>query len=155
MVGCRQKLPRKTALILRTQMANPNEIPSSKEPQKAGCQQEPCSPSDFPSLRAYWNHMDQFATDYRSAEELAALEAMHAQYVALTKLGWRDSIYCPKDRSKFLVITAGSTGVFPCHYDGEWPKGTWWIEDGGDLWPARPILFKPLPESDLRKNHNP
>lgn len=133
-------------------MSNPKTDPKPEiEPQlEAGgdCPSASCSPDDFPSLRAYWNHMDQFATDYRTPEELAALEAMHAQYVALTKLGWRDAIYCPKDRSKFLAITAGSTGVFPCHYDGEWPKGSWWIMDGGDLWPARPILWKPIPAND-------
>lgn len=88
-----------------------------------------CSPEDFPGLR----------------EEVVVLEAMHAQYLALTKLGWQDATYCPKDRSKFLAITAGSTGVFPCYYEGEWPKGSWWIMDGGDLWPARPILWKPIP----------
>jgi hypothetical protein len=50
-----------------------------------------------------------------------------------------------KDGSRFLAIEAGSTGVYPCYYQGEWPKGSWWAEAHGDLWPARPVLWKPMP----------
>ena len=105
------------------------------------------SPDDFPSLRSYWNHMDQFDKDHRTDTEKMHLDAMFQQYDALRKLGWSEACYCPKDGSRFLVIEAGSTGVFECHYQGEWPKGTYWTHSAGDLWPSRPILFKPLPEN--------
>jgi hypothetical protein len=91
------------------------------------------------------SYMTSNPSNYRTPEEKAALDAMWQQYDALRKLGWRDAIYCPKDGSVFLSISAGSTGIHECHYDGEWPKGTWWVHDGGNLWPARPILWKPLP----------
>jgi hypothetical protein len=126
-------------------MSEPN---SNDKPEGEDSSPVPQSPDDFPSLRAWWAHNDQFAVDYRSSEEKAALEGMHAHYAELKRLGWRDASYCPKDGSKFLVITAGSTGVFPCHYDGQWPKGTWWVHDGGDLWPSRPILWKPIPSGN-------
>jgi hypothetical protein len=76
-------------------------------------------------------------------DEKAALHQMFQAYTRLKDLGWREASYCPKDGSVFNVIEAGSTGIFRCHYDGEWPKGTWWVHDDGDLWPSRPILFKP------------
>ena len=51
--------------------------------------------------------------------------------------GWRPAIYCPKDGRTFDVIEFGSTGIHTCHYEGKWPTGSWWIHDGGDLWPPR------------------
>ena len=73
-----------------------------------------------------------------------AIDAMQEAYQRLKDLGWRDAIYCPKDRKLFEAIEAGSTGVFKCHYDGDWPKGSWWIHEAVDLWPGRPILFREL-----------
>lgn len=81
----------------------------------------------------------------RSPAEHAAIDAMGRGYDALGRLGWSDIIYCPKDGSHFLAITAGSRGVFECNYIGDWPNGSWWIYDG-DMWPAYPILWKPLPD---------
>ncbi len=60
-------------------------------------------------------------------------------------LGWSDAIYCPKDGSTFDAIEFGSTGIHECLYDGEWPNGHWWVADGGDLWPSRPILYRKRP----------
>ena len=86
------------------------------------------------------------ARDKRLAEEMpdeqAALLVMCAAHERLRKLGWADAIYCPKDGSLFDVIEAGSTGVQTAHYDGAWPKGTWWVHGDGDLWPSRPILWR-------------
>ena len=78
----------------------------------------------------------------RLPDDRACLVAMHDGYERLRQLGWRDIIYCPKDGSVFDSISAGSTGIHPCHYEGTWPDGRWWVEDGGDLWPAQPILFR-------------
>jgi hypothetical protein len=76
-----------------------------------------------------------------------ALRVMARVMARLKELGWRDAIYCPKDGTAFDIIEAGSTGIHDCHYEGEWPKGSWWVHEAGDLWPSRPILFrlKPAP----------
>lgn len=86
------------------------------------------------------------AEDERLAREMpdeaAALRVMFDAWKRLKQLGWNDIDYCPKDGSVFDSISAGSTGIHPCHYEGTWPMGSWWVADGGDLWPARPILFR-------------
>ena len=76
-------------------------------------------------------------------DETAALRCLMEAYTRLKELGWREAMYCPKDGSTFKAIEAGSTGIHDCHYEGEWPKGSYWVTDG-DVWPSRPILFKPL-----------
>lgn len=75
-------------------------------------------------------------------DEQSAINAMFQAWLRLKELGWREAEYCPKDGTSFDVIEAGSTGIFACHYTGEWPNGTWWCYDGGDLWPSRPVLFR-------------
>jgi len=83
------------------------------------------------------------ATDMPTEKD--ALNVMHDAFTRLRELGWREAIYCPKDGTIFHCIEAGSTGIFDAHYEGKWPTGSWWIHAEGDLWPSRPILFKPLP----------
>jgi hypothetical protein len=78
--------------------------------------------------------------------EADALWVLFEAYQRLKELGWNDAVYCPKDGSSFDAIEAGSTGVFRCHYEGKWPTGSWWAEDGGDFWPSRPILYRPTPQ---------
>ncbi len=102
--------------------------------------------SPWTSLRHHWNEASKKETDYRSETEKATLQDMLAAFQRLTDEGWREACYCPKDGSLFLSISAGSTGVFPCRYQGEWPTGSYWAEAHGDLWPAHPILFKPMPK---------
>src|SRR3990167_308171 len=75
-------------------------------------------------------------------KETHAILIMFEAFQRLMELGWSEAIYCPKDGTVFEVIEAGSTGIFDCHYSGEWPKGSWWIHEKGDLWPSRPILFR-------------
>jgi hypothetical protein len=95
-----------------------------------------------------WHDIEAKAAERaaRLPDEKACLNAMMDAYVRLRELGWSDAIYCPKDGTPFQVIEAGSTGIFDCHYEGTWPKGSWWVSDGGDLWPSRPILFRPTPK---------
>jgi hypothetical protein len=84
----------------------------------------------------------------RMPDERAAIDAMFEAWQRLKELGWNDAQYCPKDGSLFDVIEPGSTGIHRCRYEGEWPKGSWWIEGDGDLWPSRPVLFRvPAPPS--------
>lgn len=96
-------------------------------------------------LRKHWEESAKTQRDWRTPDEKAHLNVMGVAYGKLRELGWNDIIYCPKDGSWFLSICAGSTGVFPCCYRGEWPTGGWWVSDAGDEWPARPILWKPMP----------
>lgn len=63
-------------------------------------------------------------------------------HTRLKELGWNDAIYCPKDGSLFDVIEFGSTGIHTCHYEGEWPTGSWWVRDAGDFWPSQPTMFR-------------
>ncbi len=100
--------------------------------------------SEWTDLRNHWERCAKEQPDHRADGEAEILDAMFQQYKKLKALGWQEIIYCPKDGSRFLSISAGSTGVFPCYYEGLWPKGFWWVEDAGDLWPAHPILWKPM-----------
>ena len=73
-----------------------------------------------------------------------ALRAMNDAYQRLRDLGWKEAQYCPKDGTVFASCHPASAAVAELtHYQGEWPKGTWWVEEAGDLWPHRPILFRP------------
>jgi hypothetical protein len=101
------------------------------------------------SIRQHWQEAEAREQDIRTPDEKAALEALHVGYQALVNLGWRDASYCPKDGSYFFGISAGSTAVVPMHYEGDWPKGTYWACCSGDLWPSRPILFKPATQLEL------
>lgn len=100
-------------------------------------------------LRAMWAEADKKAKDYRDKGEVKLLEQMHDAWAGLKECGWKEIEYCPKDGTRFLAICAGSTGVFPHYYRGEWPDGHWWAEAHGDLWPSRPILWKPMPSNEL------
>jgi hypothetical protein len=88
-------------------------------------------------------------------DERAALEQMFEAWLRLKELGWREVIYSPKDGTVFDSISAGSTGIHDCHYEGEWPEGGWWTFDGGDLWPSRPILFRLKLGADSRNQKSP
>lgn len=111
----------------------------------------------FTDLREMWEEAGRKAIDWREAGEPELLKRLHDAQEGLKSLGWRDISYCPKDGSRFLVITAGSTGVFTCTYSGEWPKGTWMLEAHGDLWPSSiaPLLFKPMPVSAVAAKVQP
>lgn len=80
-----------------------------------------------------------------------AIEALFDAWLRLKELGWREAIYCPKDGSWFDAVECGSTGIHRCHYSGQWPDGAWWVEDGGDLWPAHPTLFRLDPEAEAER----
>jgi hypothetical protein len=83
----------------------------------------------------------------RLPDEDACLRTMMDAHTRLEKLGWRDAIYCPKDGTVFEIIEAGSTAISRAHYEGTWPNGRWWAHCDGDLWPSRPILFRPISAS--------
>ena len=76
-------------------------------------------------------------------DERAAIAMFFDAWVRLKDFGWREAIYCPKDGSMFKVIEPGSTGIFDCTYEGEWPNGGWWIHADCDSSPSHPAMFKP------------
>ncbi len=107
----------------------------------------------YSDLQKLWAESDKKAKDYREKGDKELLCQMLDAYNGLRSLGWREIDYCPKDGTRFLGICAGTTGVFVHYYEGEWPNGRWWAEAHGDLWPSRPILWKPMPDSVSRNNH--
>ena len=86
----------------------------------------------------------------RLPTEKAAIHAMFDAFDRLRELGWSEAVYCPKDGSSFDVIEAGSTGIHPCFYSGEWPTGYFMVGEGFDCGPSRPILFKLRPEAQAK-----
>jgi hypothetical protein len=103
--------------------------------------------------RSFWEASER-QKEARAAlmpDEQSAIDAMFEAWVRLKELGWREAQYCPKDGSSFDVIEPGSTGIFRGHYSGDWPDGTWWLEDAHDLWPSRPILFRLDPEAEAAR----
>jgi hypothetical protein len=104
-----------------------------------------------------WNSMtDAFADrdaffDTMMPDERAAIRLMNAAFDRLKRLGWREAVYCPKDGSSFDAIEAGSTGIHSCHYEGEWPTGRWWVAADGDLYPSRPILYRPTEQEKVER----
>lgn len=89
---------------------------------------------------------DERASAAEMPNEAAALKVLQQAYVRLKALGFRDAVHCPKDGSWFEIVEAGSTGIHRAHYEGQWPTGTWWVAEAGDLWPSRPILWRPTRE---------
>lgn len=83
-------------------------------------------------------------------DEDAAIRMMMDAHTRLKDFGWSDAIYCPKDGSVFKVLEPGSTGKHDCIYQGDWPNGSWWIVEDGDMCPSRPVLFK-VPNAEFRR----
>ncbi len=103
---------------------------------------EPLTPDE---AKAIWKSAEERRRDRAEAmpDERSALVAMFEAFQRLKELGWSEAIYCPKDGTVFDAIEAGSTGIHDCHYIGEWPNGSWELIGDGDLWPSRPILWRP------------
>ena len=80
----------------------------------------------------------------------AAIKAMFEAQQRLKELGWREAQYCPKDGTHFEVIEPGSTGIFDCRYDGEWPDGHYLLFADSDVHCSQPILFRRYPEDEKR-----
>lgn len=80
--------------------------------------------------------------------EQDAVRAMWQAYQRLRELGWKETMYrSDSSRGAQQIIEPGSSGIHVGHYDGEWPKGSWWAHSDGDLWPSSPCLAKDLPSA--------
>ena len=86
------------------------------------------------------------AADMPTEED--AMVAMQEAFERLKELGWKEAIYCPKDGTLFWAMEPGCSAAGVCQCLGEWPKGHWWMHSGGDIWPSRPILWKPILEGN-------
>lgn len=84
---------------------------------------------------------DKRAADMPTEEDAA--RAMWSAWQRLRELGWRETMYGPTNE-RVRTISPGSSGIHIGSRHEPWPEKTWWIEDGGDLWPGNPALFKPL-----------
>jgi len=96
-------------------------------------------------IRAADKAKEQRAIDMPTEDD--AMRAMHRAFQRLRELGWAEAIYSPKDGTVFEALEAGCVVPGRCHYMGEWPTGGWWIHSDNDLWPSRPILWRPLKEA--------
>lgn len=83
--------------------------------------------------------------------EQDAIKVMMEAFTRLRELGWAEAIYCPKDGTSFKAIEAGSTGIHPCFYSGEWPNGYWMLGEGDWCGPSHPILYKLHPEDEAKR----
>jgi hypothetical protein len=111
-----------------------------------GFRHEPLRQSEADVLMAAIEAADEKRKQLMPDED-AAVHLFFDAWLRLKDFGWREATYCPKDGTEFEVIEAGSTGRHRCIYQGEWPKGTWWILEEGDMSPSRPVLFRALPAS--------
>lgn len=111
---------------------------------------EHISEEDFNALEAAIE-ASKAARTAKMPTETAALAQMFEAWQRLQEMGWKEAQYCPKDGSHFSAIEAGSTGIHDCNYLGAWPDGAWWIYDG-DMWPARPVLWRPRKPEDPNVN---
>lgn len=104
---------------------------------------------------ALWKESEKQVSDRTAKlpDEQSALNAMFEAQQRLKELGWRDGIYCPKDGTHFQAIELGSTGIFDCKCDGEWPHCTWTVYDERDAYPSSqaPELFRLYPNESQGK----
>ena len=85
-------------------------------------------------------------------DEKAAILVLFDAWQRLKELGWTGGVYCPKDGTHFRAIELGSTGIFDCVCEGEWPRCTWMTYDEHDVYPSSraPALIKLYPEDQAK-----
>lgn len=99
-------------------------------------------------LRRHWTESAEKEKPQREAWAAPQMAEICRLTTELRNAGWRDAHFCPKDGTPFLAWEPTMRTPYPCHYTGEWPDGTWWAHMHGDVWPARPVLFKHMPEGE-------
>lgn len=125
---------------------------------------ERSSETGFPILRhepltraegeAMWAHAKQREAERaeRMPDEKAAIGALWDAHQRLRELGWKEPCYCPKDGTRFKVIELGSTGIFDCYYQGEWPNGHYMVMDEHDCYPTSTgvAMYRLYPEDEAK-----
>ncbi|MEM6817193.1 MAG: hypothetical protein AAF578_00235 [Pseudomonadota bacterium] len=106
--------------------------------------------SDQDWAQAAWEAAGQAAAERaeKMPTEQDAINQMHEAYKRLKELGWKGAEYCPKDNSLFASCHPTSTGIAVTSYMGDWPKGTYWIYEAEDMWPANPVLFRLMTQEE-------
>ena len=100
-----------------------------------------CTEEQAAAIIDHFDKADKWRADQMPTEQ-DAIRVFFEAWQRLKEFGWREAIYCPKDGTWFESIEPGSTGIHKTQYTGEWPKGSWWVAEGGDLWPSHPCLFR-------------
>ncbi len=105
--------------------------------------------------KALWKGMEKAQKERaaRMPDEQSAIDAMQEAWTRLKELGWNDSRYCPKDGTSFKIIELGSTGIFDCRYQGEWPDGMYMVSDDRDIYPTScgVAMYKLLPADEEKR----
>ena len=118
--------------------------------------------SGFPLMRhepltrreadALWEACERAREDRaaRMPDEQAAIRVLFDAWQRLKELGWNDGKYSPRNGTHFRAIELGSTGIFDCVCDGDWPDCTWTTFDGLDTYPSSqaPAMFRLYPEDE-------
>ena len=123
-------------------MSDPNEIVGHKTFCEAGVfRHEPLTRAEADAL---WAGVEREDARRKALipDEVAAIRLFFDAWLRLKELGWKEAYYCPKDGRSFEAIEAGSTGIHPCYYDGEWPTGYYMLGEGMDVGPSHPVLFR-------------
>jgi hypothetical protein len=98
------------------------------------------------AMRRGWDEAELAEAAERKSWASPSMRAAYDAFGALlADRVWNHIEYCPKDGSWFLAWDCCDPLPYRCQYEGEWPNGHWWKSACGDLWPARPQLWKPLP----------
>jgi len=127
---------------------------------------ELCPETGLPQMRhepltraeadALWADVEKCrkAREERMPDEKAAIDALHEAWTRLKELGWSEPQYCPKDGTKFKVIELGSTGLFDCYYQGNWPDGLYMVSDDLDVYPTSTsvAMYRLYPEDQAKKD---
>ena len=101
----------------------------------------PMTQAEADALLASIEADDARRNELMPTEDSARLMFFDA-WLRLKDFGWKEAIYCPKDGSVFEAIEPGSSGVHACSYEGEWPKGSWWVHEDGHSCPSHPALYR-------------
>jgi len=91
-----------------------------------------------------WLDLSRQKRAERLPDTRSCLSSMLDARERLIELGWREMSGFPTDgATSFWIVEVGSTGVHDAVYLGEYPNGYFFVQAGGDLWPTKPILWKP------------
>jgi hypothetical protein len=89
---------------------------------------------------------EKLARAQRMPDEAAALRQMFDAWTRLKELGFKEARHAPRGHV-VQVIEVGSTGLHEGYLDEKTKSALFWLLDNGDLWPSRPILYRPIPET--------
>ena len=106
-----------------------------------------------------WGDLRQHWEESAKKERPDRMKNAHRVMVEIARLtnemrtdGWKEVSYCPKDGSMFWAWDPLCSLPYKCSYRGVWPDGKWDAYCDGDIWPSRPVLFKPIDAASGRND---